>query len=152
MIILTGYYQFGVNANELREATTTKKPYANIGARGEANSWNAKVNLEGRKFVLPNAVGVLADKFGFWYIMGFLLEGNRVTFIVVKEDNSGRYAFEMTRRRGHNEFWGTRTSLDLNSSEMITVNCLAVDAAETTPNLTGVPERMLVPSPRSGLH
>ncbi len=152
MIILTGYYHFGVEVEALRNATTTNNPYVNIGARGEANSWNAKVNIAGRKFALENAVGVLSDKFGFWYIVKFCLEKNRTSFLVVKEDNSERYRFEMEKKKGGHEFWGTRTSLDLSPAETITSNCLALESAEMTPNVTGVPERMLVPPNRDSRH
>ncbi len=105
MIIMNGYYHFGVTVSELLNATTTNNSYAKIGARGEANSWSAKANIPGAVFRKEGAVGVLSDKFGFWYLMELKIEDGTMSFLTTKEDSLECYSFSMEKKLG-GEYWG----------------------------------------------
>ncbi len=102
--------------------------------------------------MLKEAVGVLSDKFGFWYILDFTFTRNNISFLIVNENSGERHRFKLAKREGEHEFIGTTRSLHLYPIERREVNCLALETPEITPNMTGIPERMLTAPAPDSLH
>lgn len=146
MIIMNGYYHFEVKVSELPNATTTNNSCAKIGARGEANSWSAKANIPGAVFRKEGAVGVLSDKFGFWYLMELKIEDGTISFLTTKEDSLERYSFAMKKKLG-GEYWGEVSSLHLSTPSRRVLNCVITDTPTLFIPTYGVPDSMLVHHP-----
>ena len=149
MIILTGYYQFG-GIKTLQNKTVTLD--RSMRATDEVNAWSAKLRIKGRSFVLREAVGVLSDKFGFWYILNFKMTKSRLSFTSINENSREQYDFVLTRIAEQPEFLGVATSIHLTPGDIRLVNCLALETPEITPDISGVSERMLLPPPPQVFH
>lgn len=144
MLIFTGYYQFPVTAEDLRNASVlSSRTYSKIGARGEKNGWSGKANIPDVEWKMPGAVGVLSDKFGFWYILNLVMKGDDLSFELTADQRPDRRTFSM-KKKGV-EYWGEVTTINLPRGKPFTVNCVVSEAPGLFVPTHGIPDDILMP-------
>lgn len=144
MLIMTGYYQFPVTAEDLRNATVfSSRTFSRIGALDEKNGWNAKVHIQDVEWKMSGAVGVLSDKFGYWYILNLVVAGDSLSFELASDHRPDRRCFSMEKKG--EQYWGEAITTNLPGEKPLTVNCVIAEAPGLFIPSYDIPDDMLMP-------
>lgn len=126
MIVITGYYHFGLTAAQARERHLAQQIEGQtLDPTVEKNNWLAKIDIPERKLAMKEAVGFLTDKMGHWYVIDWKRTPTEISFAVVKSDSSERHAFRLTLTED-GEYWGHVETVGQSPKNEWATNCVAM--------------------------